>query len=505
MIQPDNLPAEERVSNDFDVRPADYSDAGNANVFQAYYYGLLAYTDALGWLCFNGTRWEASEHKAMGKATELTEKMLCDSGSELSLALHQEADAKAAVAQKLEGAEEELKQARARVDRAQAYFQHAVRSRNAARIKGMLELSKHYLVIQADRLDADPFLLNTPGGEVDLRTGQLKQHGIDSPYHWCTHITRATPSMDPEAWLIWAKFLEVVACNDNYLAEFLQQLAGMALIGAVYHEGVVIAYGSGRNGKSTFFNALADVLGDYAGSIDVKVLTTDRQNKGAALATLRGKRLVLASELEEHQRLSTSTLKQLASTDKLVIEEKFKSPETVRQTHTLVLFTNFLPRVGSTDNGTWRRLLVVPFNAVIQERDSTQNYGDVLVEKAGGAILSWAIRGAVEFIRGGFKLPIPDVVAEATEEYQNRENWLENFIDERCIREPNARVGARSLYDEYKRWAQDAGEYVRRETDFSAAMETAGYQKITPKNRKTWVGLRLDLSAQFGNPCVSTV
>lgn len=94
------------------------------------------------------------------------------------------------------------------------------------------------------------------------------------------------------------------------------------------------------------------MLGSYAGTIDVKVLTTDRQNKGAALATLRGKRLVIAGEMEEHQRLSTSTLKQLASTDKLTIEEKFKQPETVRQTHTLVLFTKFLPRVGSMDNGT---------------------------------------------------------------------------------------------------------------------------------------------------------
>lgn len=298
---------------------------------------------------------------------------------------------------------------------------------------------------------------------------------------------------------MWYKFLEVILCNDNYLAGFLQQVAGMALIGAVYHEGIVVAHGGGRNGKSTFFNALADVLGSYAGTIDVKVLTTDRQNKGAALATLRGKRLVIAGELEEHQRLSTSTLKQLASTDKLTIEEKFKQPETVKQSHTLVLFTNHLPRVDSMDNGTWRRLLVIPFNAVISEQDSVQNYAEMLVEKAGGAILSWAIQGAVDFIKNGFKLVVPDVVAMATEEYQNRENWLENFIDERCIKEPNARVGARSLYLEYKSWSQENGEFIRRENDFSLVMEKAGFNKISPKNRKVYLGLRLDPSAQFKN------
>lgn len=486
--------------NDFDVRPTDYSDAGNALVFQTYYRGLLAWCDALGWLYFNGKNWEKNEHKAVGMATRLTEDMLIDANNEFFDALHAVADAKAAVVNKLDGAAEQLKKAQEQEESAKKYVGHAIRSRSAPRIAGMMNLTKHYLVVKADRLDADPFLLNTPGGEVDLRTGKLTPHGIDSPYHWNACITMDTPGITPEGSKIWFEFLETITCNDNYLAGFLQQVAGMALIGAVYHEGILIAKGGGRNGKSTFFNALADVLGDYAGSIDVKVLTTDRQNKGAALATLRGKRLVIASELEEHQRLSTSTLKQLASTDKLVIEEKFKSPETVKQTHTIVLFTNFLPHVGSTDNGTWRRLLVLPFNAVIREGQGVQNYADYLVEHAGPDILTWAIQGAIEFIKNGFNLSVPDIVAEATEEYRDRENWLENFIDERCIREPNARVGARSLYDEYKRWAQDGGEYVRRETDFSAAMEEAGFQKIKPKNKSTWEGLRLDLVAQFLDP-----
>ena len=266
----------------------------------------------------------------------------------------------------------------------------------------------------------------------------------------------------------------------------------MALIGTIYQEGIVIAYGGGRNGKSTFFNALQSVLGDYAGSIDIKALTTDRSNKGASLAMLRGKRLVVTGELEEHQRLSVSTLKQVASTDKLVIEEKYKAPETVKQTHTLVLFTNFLPRVGSTDGGTWRRLIVVPFNATIPVGTGVQNYADVLADKAGGAILSWAIEGAMNFIRNGFRLDIPEVVAEATEEYRGREDWLTNFIDERCIKDPNAREGARSLYLEYKSWAVDAGDYVRRERDFSTAMENAGYRKVRAGGRYSYVGLRVE-------------
>ena len=235
------------------------------------------------------------------------------------------------------------------------------------------------------------------------------------------------------------------------------------------------------------------------------MITTDRANKGASLATLRGRRLVVTGELEEHQRLSVATLKQLASTDRLVIEEKFKQPEAVKQTHTLVLFTNHLPRVGSTDNGTWRRLIVVPFNATIPAGTGIQNYADVLVKEAGGAILSWAIEGAVNFVRNGFRLQIPEVVEEATEAYRAREDWLTNFINERCIRESNARVGAADLYREYREWAEGTGDYVRRLNDFTATMEAAGFQNIRPKNKSTWVGLRLDLEAKFGNPYAATV
>ena len=128
---------------------------------------------------------------------------------------------------------------------------------------------------------------------------------------------------------------------------------------------------------------------------------------------------------------------------------------------------------------------------------------DLLIEEAGPAILSWIIQGAVNFTLNGFKLTFPDAVAMATEEYRQRENWLERFISERCIREPNARVGARELYAAYKDWAQDTGEYTRRESDFAESMKKEGYQRITPRNRKTYVGLRLDLANIYRNPCAA--
>lgn len=463
------------------VHPGDFSDSGNAETFWAVNEGRLLFTDALGWLVWNGQRWERNDHQALTLATELSSAMLADAQKEYRAALVGLAEAKAD-----EVGPKELEQATSRAASAKAYLTHAKQTRSAGRLKSMLELAKPAFVVKADTLDANPADLNTPTGIVDLTTGALRPHDRAAR---CSQITAASPG--EQGAQMWADFLDTITQGDGGLRGFLQLVAGMALHGKVYHEGLILAYGAGRNGKSTFFNALAAVLGDYAGTIDIDTFTTDRQNRGASLATLRGKRLVIAGELEEGKRLSVATVKKVCSTDHITIEEKYKQPETIIPSHTLCLFTNHLPRVGSTDPGTWRRLIVVPFRATIPTQETRSNYGDTLVQQAGPSILAWAIEGAVNFAHNGYRLQMPDVVEEVTEAYRGQEDWLSNFIAECCILNADARVRAGELYQEYRAWAQRNGDYVRRLPDFNTAMEAAGFHKIAPGNRKTWEGLSL--------------
>lgn len=463
------------------VRPGDYSDSGNAEIFRAVNERRLLFTDALGWLVWNGKRWERNDHKALTLATELSRDMLADAQKEYRAALVGLAEAKVD-----EVGPKELEQATSRAASAKSYLTHAKQTRSAGRLKNMLELAKPAFVVKADTLDANPADLNTPAGIVDLTSGELRPHDREAR---CSQITATSPGKQGAQ--MWMDFLDTITQGDGSLKGFLQLVAGMSLHGKVYHEGLILAHGAGRNGKSTFFNALAAVLGDYAGSLDIDVFTTDRQNRGAALATLRGKRLVISGELEEGKRISVATVKKICSTDRITIEEKYKQPETITPSHTLCLFTNHLPRVGSTDPGTWRRLIVVPFRATIPTQESLSNYGDTLVQQAGPSILSWAIEGAVNFASNGYQLQTPDVVEEVTEAYRGQEDWLSNFITECCTRGADRRTGAAELYQVYRAWAQRSGDYVRRLPDFNTAMETAGFHKVAPGNRKTWVGLSL--------------
>ena len=209
--------------------------------------------------------------------------------------------------------------------------------------------------------DAQENYLNTPVATIDLKKG-LDGARPHNPEDLLTKITNASPGDEGKD--LWDDALQLFFCGDQDLIGYVQETVGLAAIGKVYEEALVIAYGEGRNGKSTFWNTVSRVLGTYSGAISADALTAGcRRNVKPEIAELKGKRLIIAAELEEGMRLSTSILKQLCSTDQIRGEKKFKDPFDFTPSHTVVLYTNHLPKVSASDDGTWRRLIVIPFHA----------------------------------------------------------------------------------------------------------------------------------------------
>ena len=248
------------------LRPTDFTDTSTAQVFAREKKGKLVYTKALGWLCWDGKRWEASDLKAAAHVMEFTGNMLQEAKKNHEDALHRLADTKAQLAVG-DATRDDVTNTSAEVKDALAFLNHAMQSRSKPRSEAILMMSRPYLVIEAEKLDANPEDLNTPIGIIDLSTGKLRPH---DPAALCSHMTAAAPGTAGAD--MWIAFLETVTDGDNSLMGFLQLVAGMALHGKVYHEGMILAYGSGRNGKSTFWNALLSVLGDYAGTVCLCVI-----------------------------------------------------------------------------------------------------------------------------------------------------------------------------------------------------------------------------------------
>ena len=276
---------------------------------------------------------------------------------------------------------------------AKAYQSFAVHRRDSKNITSTLKESHPMLEISPRDLDADCFLLCTPEATYDLRKGMAgaREHSAND---FITKITSVSPGIKGQQ--LWLDNLSLIFQKDQQLIDYVQMICGLAAIGKVYVEALIIAYGDGRNGKSTFWNAISRVLGLYSGNISADTLTVGcRRNIKPEMAEVKGKRLLIAAEMQEGARLNDSTVKQLCSTDEVFAEKKYKDPFSFKPCHTLVLYTNHLPRVSASDDGIWRRLIVIPFGAKIEGKTDIKNYSEYLYENAGESILAWVIEGAM--------------------------------------------------------------------------------------------------------------
>ncbi len=468
--------AEERKHT---LKPDDFTDVGEARVLAREYGEKLRFSEATGWIVYNEKVWRENDIEAQRLSQLLTDRQLQEARSLLWIARNK--------IDKAVESEDNKTSANLEVADAEVYRKYVLSRRKSNAISAALKEAKPSLQIEVGSLDTDPFLLNTPAGAIDLRTGGTRPH---STTDYCTKITSVSPSREGRA--LWEDFIKVITCDRPDLAEYLQLLAGETIIGRVYRENLQIAFGSGKNGKSTFYNSLSRVLGNYSGQISAETLTTGhRTGKNWELAELRGKRLVVAPELEEGTRLDSAFVKKICSTDKILGEQKFKTPFTFEPSHTTVLYTNHLPRVGSSEVGIWRRLVTIPFNAIIGEDKDVKNYADFLIGQAGGAILAWAIEGAGRLIKANFQTTVPTCALQAAEKYREANDWLGNFLAECCeINKTHIEKGG-DLYREYRFHAERTGEYIRSKADFKAAIELAGYEVRRTERGAIYRGLRL--------------
>lgn len=461
-----------------------------------YFSGELRYSPATHFIRYSDHYWQESEPGAQAVAHELTRRQMKEANRDLLTALMKmknngaqailDGTSKAKAEQlmsdeQLEAFQEYLA--------AKAYQAFVIKRRDSKYITSALKESHPMLEISPRDLDADCFALNTPEATYDLRKGMAgaREH---SPEDFITKITSVTPGQKGQK--IWLDCLDLIFQHNQELIDYVQMICGLAAIGKVYVEALIIAYGDGRNGKSTFWNAVSRVLGLYSGNISADTLTVGcRRNIKPEMAEVKGKRLLIAAEMQEGARLNDSTVKQLCSTDDVFAEKKYKDPFSFKPCHTLVLYTNHLPRVSASDDGIWRRLIVIPFNAKITGKSDIKNYGEYLYDNAGESILAWVIEGAKKVIDLDYQIPVPACVKAAIDEYRSQNDWFGHFMEDKCETGDGFRESSSSLYQAYRNYCIDTNEYVRSTADFYFAMESAGFERVTLNRKRYFKGVRL--------------
>lgn len=484
----------EQYNQDFLLMPEDFSDVGQAIVLSREYMDRLRFSPATDYIVFNGSFWEESQPNAQGIAQELTARQLEEAETEIQRCMKEMSENGAWAMLAAMGAKKAMaafseaqRHSFEKYERAETYRKYAIKRRDTKYISAALKEARPMIQIEQRVLDADEFLLNLPSGTCDLRTGAVREHNAQD---YITKQTAVDPSGDGMD--VWEDALQTFFQGDADLIRYVQEIVGLAAIGKVYIEALVIAYGEGRNGKSTFWNTIARVLGTYSGNMSADTLTVGcKRNVKPELAEAKGKRMIIAAELEEGMRLNTSNVKQLCSTDEIYAEKKYKAPFSYVPTHTLVLYTNHLPRVGAIDQGTWRRLIVIPFNAKIEGKADIKNYSDFLFKTAGGAVLSWIIEGAKRVIASDYKIVQPRVVQDAIQKYKENNDWLAHFLDDCCEVGDDFEAKSGEFYNAYRSYCLQMGEYTRSTTDFYSALESTGVVRKRTRTGVIIYGLKL--------------
>jgi len=441
------------------------TDTGNAQRFAAMYTGraLFCHCDRC-WDIWDGRRWCADRDGEIYRLAQATVREMYAEASQL-----------------------EDREAR------DALVKHALKCESESRLKAMISLAQNAaeLATTRDKFDNAAYKLNCQDGTIDLKSGELLPHRAED---MITHITPV--AYDPEArYPLWDKFLERVLPDPEVRAS-VQRAVGHSACGDPREEKIFFLYGPPGTGKSTLITAVGGALGDgYITAADSEAFLQRDRISGSPrsdIARLAGARLVTSTEVQEGKRLDESLVCQLAGGDTVTARFLYRESFEFKPTFTLWLVANHRPYVSSDDSPVWRRILLIPFDQVIPEKEREPQVKALLSdpESAGSAILAWIVEGALSWQREGLNPP-PAVLA-STEEYRQDSDPLQDFIAERCVVDPAAFVSGKELWAAYSEWFEASGERSRLgPKQFARALKTRGLEHPHTSAGGSWIGIGL--------------
>jgi putative DNA primase/helicase len=443
-LRPGNAPGSTSRSG---AAPVEYSDDALAQVFTERYGDDLRYTAEWGrWSIWNGHAWETDKTRQVADMARDCCRNVSESCQDVKLGRHVASARTIAAVERL----------------AQADRQHAA---------------------EAKTWDADPWILNTAGGVVDLKTGAMRPARRED---YCTKTTAVACGGDCPRWLA---FLARITNADQSLESYLQRMCGYILTGVTQEEAMFFAWGTGANGKSKFLQAISGVLGDYARVAPIETfIDSKNQNHPTDLAGLQGARLVTASETEQGRRWAESKVKSLTGGDRIPARYMRQDFFEYTPQFKLLVAGNHKPGLRTVDEAMRRRFNLLPFTVTIPPNERDGELGEKLKAEWSG-ILRWAIEGCLAWRREG--LNPPAVVTAATERYFVEEDAFARWIEDRTERKDGFFESSSALWEDWKEWTDSTGEFAGKQKQFSLTLEARGYCKDRNNKARGFKGIAL--------------
>jgi putative DNA primase/helicase len=445
---------------------ADSTELSNARRLVKQYGEIIRYCEEWRrWLIWDGKRWKRD---SIGRIEQLAKETV--------LSIYREA------------AEAQDQEKRGRLAK------WAVQSEKRYTITNMVRLAQTEpgVPVEPAQLDADPWLFNVTNGTINLHTGKLLDHDPKNL------ITKLAPiKYDPSAACPqWAAFLGKVHRDNAEIIAFLQRVCGLSMVGEVLEHLLLVLYGTGRNGKTTFMETMLHIFGEYGMQADPKLLLV-RQGEvhPSNVANLRGMRLVSCMEPEAGSRLAESQVNWLTGGDKIRARRLYQDWADAPQfeaSHTAFLITNHKPIVQGTDRAIWERIKLVGFTVFIPREERDKQLKAKLRREATG-ILAWAVAGCLSWQRDGLREP--ESVTLATDTYRKSMDVIGDFLEEMFeIADPERRdleIKSEDLYGAYTGWCEAGKLRAMTQRAFADVLHERGFENSRTASKRFWWGFRL--------------
>ncbi|MGX0706699.1 putative DNA primase/helicase [Staphylococcus capitis] len=418
-----------------------YDDTGNADRFIDRYGNLYKYSYiANKFYIYDGMKWKVDDK---GSIRKLIDEMIESIKNEKII--HGD-----------DVTEEEAREV------FQKYYK---KTRGTQAKKNIMNELMHRRPATPDEFDKDDMLLNVANGYIDLTSRELYKHDINKMFSQITN-TDYTEKMQPAVWL---DFLNDIFAGDKAVIRYIQKALGYSLTGSTREQIMFILFGKGRNGKSIFVEVISEILGDYSNNMQAKSLMVKKNdNVNTDIARLSKARFVTSSEPNEGFRFDEGLIKQLTGGDKVTARFLYAEEFEYTPKFKIWVSTNHKPIIRGTDDGIWRRLVLIPFDVQIPEEKVDKDLKYKLLREA-PAILNWMAEGAYMWMQEG--LAMPEKLKEASKAYRNEMDVIEQFIEDECKRVDDGKEKANELYELYKQWANNNGNYKMSNKDFGIKMK----------------------------------
>lgn len=336
----------------------------------------------------------------------------------------------------------------------------ASRSASSKGKEAMVKETQHLqgIPILPEETDAYTDYLNCQNGIINLRNGELLPHDSNFLMTKICYTEYDNSGAKPQRWL---KFLDDITKGDKDLQNYLQKCVGYSLSGSIREQCAFFLYGIGNNGKSTFLDTIADLLGSYSANVQPETIMLKRNGDGGAnsdIARLQGERFITSEEPTEGVRLNEGLVKQLTGGGKVTCRFLYGDEFEYTPEFKIWIGTNHKPVIRGTDVGIWRRIRLIPFEVNIPPERVDKNLKYKL-RKELPQIMAWAVEGCLKWQKEG--LDLPQCVQTATADYKVEMDILASFVESCVIVDYDEKEGVAGadLFTAYSGWAKKNNEF----------------------------------------------